>query len=90
LGGSGESAMVLFIDMPTYKCQCMTSRGLRSLHGFSFRKKGVFMAKLSKFARVVQIIAILFSLSLDTIAKIEELLRKDQSLTKAQRDKFKV
>jgi len=48
------------------------------------------MVKLSKFARVVQIIAILFSLSLDTIAKIEELLRKDQSLTKAQRDKFKV
>jgi len=48
------------------------------------------MAKLSKFARVVQIAAILFSLSLDTIAKIGELLRKDKSLTDAQRQSFRV
>jgi hypothetical protein len=90
LGVSGESAMTFFIDMLTYNCQCMTSRGLRSLHGSSFRKKGVTMAKLSKFARVVQIAAILFSLSLDTIAQIEELLRKDRSLTPAQQNQFKV
>jgi hypothetical protein len=48
------------------------------------------MAKLSKFARIVQIAAILFSLSLDTIAQIEELLRKDKSLTPAQQKQFKV
>jgi len=48
------------------------------------------MAKLSKFARVVQIAAILFSLSLDTIAKIEEILRKDNSLTDAQKKSFTV
>jgi len=48
------------------------------------------MAKLSKFARVIQIAAVLFSLSLDTIAKIEEILRKDKSLTDAQKQSFKV
>jgi hypothetical protein len=47
------------------------------------------MPKLSKFARAIQIAAILFSLSLDTIAKIEELIRKDSSLSVAQRAQFK-
>jgi hypothetical protein len=47
------------------------------------------MSKLSKFARAIQIAAILFSLSLDTIAKIEEIIRKDGSITAAQKAVFK-
>jgi hypothetical protein len=47
------------------------------------------MTKLSKFAKILQIVTMLSSLSLSTIEAILDLLRKDKGLTEAQRSSLK-
>lgn len=42
--------------------------------------------KMSKIARVMQIVSLLMSVSLSTLDQIEEILRKDKSLTKSQKE----